>query len=188
MELERGTVFGSWCSPISDDRWQERDERPNVKSHVCASFPPHHLSSPLLIPPSSPKLQCIYSQSWKNAGGSANPVHIHSAQMQRHIFNFFFLSSLLSTVSHSPFTFCLVYKVQYPSWGQKTTYMVLAEWTCRELWAFGILNSSMLLCAVCVDEALDDGWVNGLSNFTVWSKDSHHLSNKLSSIIHQTQC
>lgn len=111
MELEQSTVFGSRRSPISDDRWQERDERPNVKSHASASFPPL-LSSPLSSPP---HLSCSASfHSHKRMQwGSASPVHIHSTQMQF----LFFLSSLLTSYFFypppSPLSFHLVSNVQY---------------------------------------------------------------------------
>lgn len=43
----------------------------------------------------------------------------------------------------------------------------------------------MLLGGVCADDALDDGLLNGLRNFTPCSEDTHHLSSKLPSIIHE---
>lgn len=102
-------VFGGRRSPISDDRWQERDERPDVKSCADAS-PPPITSPPLPFPPSSPELRRLFSQSRNNIEGVCQ-THIPPLLPV--------IPSSLLLFPIPAFSLHLVSKVQYASRGQE---------------------------------------------------------------------
>lgn len=91
-----------------------------------------------------------------------------------------------STFPSSLLSFRLVSRVQATvrraGTKQPTQFWLSGHAKSSELWGIWIL--SCYFSGICGDEALDDGWLNGLRNFTVCSKDTHHLSSKMSSIIH----
>lgn len=184
MELERSAVFGSQCSPISDDRWHERDERANIQSHASASFPPHLLCS--FLPPHLGCCISFLSHEWMWGGVCQYRVYTQNtdATTYRHISHLFFPSSLPSAYffPHFPLFF--------PSSFSGTVHITGAEnnphnfgWV-NTLRALGFWDSEFFYATLWWWSPGYDGWLNGLRNFTLCSKDTHHLSSKLPPIIH----
>lgn len=178
MGLERSAEFGSQYSPISNDRWQERDERPNVKSHVSASLS----SLPPLLPSSLPRhLSCraSFHSHERMQRGSARPVYIHSTQMHWHAdrdsTSPSVIPSILLLLAIPPFfTWFLGYNTLLGERKQPTRF-----WLREHTKSFELLGFWIILCYFVVFAAmrpLDDGWLNGLRNFSLCGRDTHHLS------------
>lgn len=121
-------VFAGRRSHISDDWWQGRDERPNVKSHASAPFPP-----------SSPELQCIFFTVIKDCRRGL--CHQSCAYTQTHIPP---LSCLLACFSLTPSPFLplsLRYDVLLRVWKQPTQF-----WLNEHAKSFEPLGFWILLC------------------------------------------
>ena len=170
MELERSAVSGSRCSPISDDRWQERDERPNVKSHASASSPPHLL--PSRLPSVLARAAVHLFTVMKECRRRGLPVlFIYTAhrctKMPRHVFHLLFLSSApfshFSLVLFLPSLFTLF--LGHSTLHGDTSHT--AFWTCQELLASGFPYYYFYSGGTCSYDNPDDGWLNGLKNFTL---------------------
>lgn len=146
MELERSAVFGSQCSPISDDRWHERDERANIQSHASASFPPHLLCS--FLPPHLGCSISFLSHEWMWGGGlpvSCIYTKHRCHDIQTHI------TPLLPVIPSirllfSPFPpflsiFILRYCTHHGGRKQPTQF-----WLSEHTKSFGLLGFWILLC------------------------------------------